>query len=153
MATASAPRMRFASSLGAAVSLLLAATSIPAAAFDGYGEWRGKVQYLVSKHGEPSPVVQEIVPLVLRVDTDGKVVGASTENGCRLLGMVSPAGNNVMRLDATLRDCESKDLNRRISGTLAHYPADRRLALNVSNLDSSAKPFTRYEVTAPMMRR
>lgn len=136
-----------------AITSLSAAVVVPAQAFDGYGEWRGKVQYLVSKYGEPSPVVQEIVPLVLRVDTDGKVVGASTENGCRLLGMVSPAGNNVMRLDATLRDCESRDLNRRISGTLAHYPAGRRLSLNVSNLDSSAKPFTRYEVTAPMMRR
>ena len=136
-----------------AIVSLTAALALPAQAFDGYGEWRGKVQYLVSKYGEPAPVVQEIVPLVLRVDPDGKVAGASTENGCRLLGMVSPAGNNVMRLDATLHDCESKDLNRRISGTVAHYPADHRLALNVSNLDSSAKPFTRYEMTAPMMRR
>jgi hypothetical protein len=121
--------------------------------FDGYGEWRGQAQYIVAKHGEAVPPVQEIVPLVIRIDADGKVIGSSTENGCRLSGLVSPMGNNVMALDVTLRDCRSKDLNRRLSGTVAHYPADRRIALSLNYIDGRAKPVTTYEVKSPIMRR
>jgi hypothetical protein len=134
-------------------ALLVAVLAGPAHGFDAYGEWRGQVQYVVSKHGQREPAVQEVVPLVVRVDPGGKVVGSSSENGCRLLGMVSPVGNNVMRLDVTLRGCESGELNRRLSGTLAYYPADGRLALNAVLRDANAKPVTRYEVAAPILRR
>jgi hypothetical protein len=134
-------------------ALLVAVLAGPAHGFDGYGEWRGQVQYVVTKHGQREPAVQEVVPLVVRVEPGGRVVGSSSENGCRLSGVVSPVGDNVMRLDVTLRDCESKELNRRLSGTLAHYPADGRLALNAALRDANAKPVIRYELAAPILRR
>jgi len=40
----------------------------------------------------------------------------------RALGMSSPVGANLMRLDVTFRECRSEDLNRRFSGTLADTP-------------------------------
>lgn len=153
MTTTSTPGIRAIHLPSVAAFLLLAGAVMPSAAFDGYGEWRGQAQFIVTESGHPGPVVQEVVPIAIRIDRDGKVVGTSAENGCRLLGMVSPVGNNVMRLDVTFRDCDDQNLNRRVSGTLALYPADRRLALNVSFLDTSVKPVTKFEVTAPMLRR
>ncbi|HQR19546.1 MAG TPA: hypothetical protein PKV98_01680 [Burkholderiaceae bacterium] len=137
--------------IAAALALALAGTT--AQAFDGFGEWRGQAQYLASKHGQPAPEIQELVPLVIRIDPDGKVVGTSTENGCRLQGLASPVAQNVMRVDVTFRDCTSKELNRRLSGTVAHYPGEKRLAFSVSLIDSTAKPVTRYEISAGIMRR
>ena len=134
-------------------ALFVAVLAGPAHGFDAYGEWRGQVQYVVTKHGQREPSIQEVVPLVVRVEPGGKVVGSSSENGCRLLGMASPVETNVMRLDVTLRGCESVELNRRLSGTLAFYPADGRLALNAALRDANAKPVTRYEVAAPILRR
>ena len=135
-----------------AFGLLGSALALAAHAFDGYGEWSGQAQYVVSRRGEQAPTVQEVVPLVIRVDADGKLVGTS-ENGCRLLGTLAPAGADVMRLDVTLRGCRSKELNRRMSGTVAHYPVDKRLALSASLLDTNAKPVATYEVRAAIMRR
>lgn len=145
MNTCIASRIRF--------GLALCLIASPALAFDGYGEWRGQAQFLVSEHGKPAPVAQEVVPLVIRVDPDGKVTGVSTENGCRLLGVASPRGNNVMALDVTLRECRTAGLNRRISGSVAAYPSDRRLSLQLNSIDTQARPITTYEVTASTLRR
>jgi hypothetical protein len=63
-----------------AFGLLGSALALAAHAFDGYGEWSGQAQYVVSRRGEQAPTVQEVVPLVIRVAADGKLVGTS-ENG------------------------------------------------------------------------
>ena len=118
-----------------------------------FGDWRGATQYIVARHGEQSPAVQEIVLLVIRVDRDGRVSGTSTENGCKLSGMGAPMGANVMKLDLTLRECSSPALNRRLSGTLAHYPAEKRAALALQFIDGLARPVTTYDVRSTSLRR
>jgi hypothetical protein len=135
------------------LALLGSALALPVHAFDGYGEWHGQAQYIVSRRGQQAPTVQEVVPLVIRVDPDGKVIGTSSENGCRLLGTLAPVDAGVMRLDVTFRDCQTKALNRRMTGTVAHYPADKRLAFSASLMDANVKPVATYEVRAAIMRR
>jgi len=137
--------------VGALMSVVcLAATG--ASSFDGYGEWRGQAQYVVTRHDESSPAMQDVTPLTIRIDPDGKVVGTSTGNGCRFLGVASPMGNNVMKLDMTLRKCSYKALNRRVSGTVAHYRKDGRLEFSLQKMDTSSRPITIYGVTSSMRR-
>jgi hypothetical protein len=122
-------------------------------AFDGFGEWRGSAQYIVNRHGDQGPALQEIVQVVLKVEVDGKITGISTDNGCRLGGIGAPMGANVMTVDITLRECRSVVLNRRFSGTLAHYPPDKRVALSLQVIDTRSKPVATYEVKATTLRR
>jgi hypothetical protein len=136
-----------------AVGAAFSTASATSAAFDGFGEWRGAAQYMVARHGEQSPAVEEIVPLVIRVDPDGRVSGVSTENGCKLSGLGAPMGANVLKLDLTLRDCKSNALNRRLSGTLAHYPTEKRATLSLQLIDGFARPVTTYDVKATALRR
>ena len=75
------------------------------------------------------------------------------KNGCRLLGTLAPVSADVMRLDVLLRDCQSQELNRRMTGTVAYYPVDKRLAFSASLIDTNAKPIATYDVRAAIMRR
>jgi hypothetical protein len=93
------------------------------------------------------------VPPVIRVDPDGRVSGTSTESGCKLSGVGAPMGANVMKLDLSLRECSSPALNRRLSGTLAHYPAEKRATFALQLIDGFARPVTTYEVTSTALRR
>src|SRR5881628_3751740 len=50
----------------------------------------------------------------------GKLVGASAENGCRVLGVTSPGlSPNSLNLDVTFAGCRYSAYNRRFSGTLS----------------------------------
>lgn len=140
-------------SLLVAIGIALSTASAMSAAFDGFGDWRAAAQCIVARHGEPSPAVQEIVPLVLRVEPDGRVSGVSTENGCKLSGMGTPMGANVLKLDMTLRECRSTALNRRLSGTLAHYPTEKRATMALQSIDGFARPVTTYDLKATALRR
>jgi hypothetical protein len=122
-------------------------------AFEGFGEWRGSAQFLVSRSKESAPSLQEIVPLVVRVDPDGRVTGISTENGCRLSGMAAPFVAGVMKLDITLSGCRSAALNRRYSGSFAHHASEKRASMTLQMIDTLGKPVTSYEVKATAMRR
>lgn len=91
-----------------------------------YGEWRGQVQYQTIYQGKPVAEAHAVVPTTVSIDPQGKVSGASPENGCRMKGIASPGVSRaLLNLDVTLSGCHYARLNRRLSGTLALYPAEK----------------------------
>lgn len=90
------------------------------------GDWRGQVQFQASMQGRPIPDAHAVIPTVLSIDRRGKVTGSSPENGCKLVGIAAPGMMpTVIGLDITLSGCNYQDFNRRLSGTLSLYPAQK----------------------------
>ncbi len=61
--------------------------------------------------------------MTIAIDPGGRVDGASSENGCRALGIARrlAAGAAVLTMDVTLSGCKTDALNRSYTGTLAAY--------------------------------
>lgn len=90
----------------------------------GHGDWRGQVQYLASFKGQPIPEAHTIVQTTISIDPQGKITGASPENSCKIKGIALPGlSPTILNLDITLTGCNYSRLNRRLTGTLALYPA------------------------------
>lgn len=85
-----------------------------------YGIWRGQAQYQgTTVKGQPVRDAHVVVPMMVEVGKQGRVRGASPENGCKLLGVAAPyVAPNMLTLDVTLSECRYPALNRRYSGTL-----------------------------------
>src|SRR5690242_10788030 len=81
--------------------------SVPASATgyeSPYGEWRGQAQYQAIIKRESDPAAHAVIPLVIDIDPQGKVIGTSAENGCRMLGIAKPGlGAHIVTLNVTLR--------------------------------------------------
>ena len=93
----------------------------------GYGDWRGAVQYQATFKGQPVSDAHAVVQTTLSIDPQGKIIGSSSENGCKMKGIASPSiGATILNLDITLTGCTFTRLNRRLTGTLALYPAEKR---------------------------
>lgn len=92
----------------------------------GYGDWRGQVQYQASINGQPISEAHAVVQTTISIDPQGKIIGTSPENGCKMKGIASPGMiSTILNLDITLTGCNYPNLNRRLSGTLALYPAQK----------------------------
>ncbi|WP_234085952.1 DUF4124 domain-containing protein [Azonexus sp. R2A61] len=92
-----------------------------------YGDWRGQIQYQASFKGQPVSEAHAVVQTTISIDPQGKILGSSPENGCRMKGIASPSlAANVLQLDVTLSGCNFSRLNRRLTGTLALFPKDKR---------------------------
>lgn len=93
----------------------------------GYGDWRGQVQYQAIFKGQPVSDAHAVVQTTISIDPQGKIIGSSSENGCKMKGIASPGiGGTILNLDITLTGCTFTKLNRRLTGTLALYPAEKR---------------------------
>lgn len=93
----------------------------------GYGDWRGQVQYQASDKGQPISEAHAVIQTTLSIDPQGRIIGTSPENGCKMKGIASPGiGATILNLDITLAGCHYPKLNRRLSGTLALYPAEKQ---------------------------
>lgn len=91
-----------------------------------YGEWRGQVQYQASYQSKPVAEAHAVVATTISIDPQGKVVGASPDNGCKIKGVASPGmASTLLNLDVTLTGCHYAKLNRRLFGTLVLYPAEK----------------------------
>lgn len=121
-----------------------------------YGAWRGDAQYQGTVKGQPVQQAHVVVPLVIEVEKQGKVRGASPENGCKLLGVAAPMSANLLTLDVTLSDCGLPALNRRYSGTLALYKTTNSVQLSLQSfnhgLASITKGSARFDIKATMKR-
>lgn len=92
-----------------------------------YGDWRGQVQYQAILKGQPVPEAHAVVQTTVSIDPQGKILGSSTENGCKMKGIAAPSiGKTILNLDITLSGCVFSKLNRRLTGTLTLYPAEKR---------------------------
>jgi hypothetical protein len=84
------------------------------------GIWNGQLQYSGTEAGEMITAVHTVVPLTLEFTADGKVTGASPDNGCIWLGVWSQGGKGIERmitLDVALTSCKYAGLDRRYTGS------------------------------------
>lgn len=119
-----------------------------------YGDWRGQVQYQASLNGQPIADAHSVVPAVISIDTQGKIIGSSPENGCRYKGQAIPGFTpQMLSLDITLSGCRFPTFNRRIAGTLTLNPTQRHafLLLHVVPLDF-LRPGQQYEIKGTLRR-
>lgn len=119
------------------------------------GQWRGQTQFQGAEEGRELQEVHSVVPLVLTFSADGKVSGVSADNGCKLLGLWSPAVTpRLFTLDVTLSDCRYAGLNRRYSGTvtLGHTDGSAMLGLQADTMPVPGLPRRRYDVAATLRR-
>ena len=101
-----------------------------------YGIWRGQAQYQASSKGQPLLKAHAVIPLVIQVEKQGRVRGASPENGCKLLGVAAPyVSPNILTLDVTLSECRYPPLNRRYSGTLALYQSSNSVQFSLQSIN------------------
>lgn len=97
-----------------------------------YGDWRGQVQYQATYQGQPLSEAHAVVQTTVSIDPQGKILGSSPENGCKMKGIASPGmAPTILNLDITLAGCTFKKLNRRLTGTVALYPAEKRFILDL----------------------
>lgn len=101
-----------------------------------YGIWRGQAQYQATSKGQPIREAHAVIPLVIQVEKQGRVRGASPENGCKLLGVAAPyMAPNILTLDVTLSECRYTALNRRYSGTLALYQSSNSVQFSLQSIN------------------
>jgi hypothetical protein len=122
-----------------------------------YGIWRGQAQYQASSKGQLLREAHAVIPLVIQVEKQGRVRGASPENGCKLLGVAAPYYSpNVLTLDVTLSGCRYPALNRRYSGTLALYQSSNSVQLSLQSfnigLAAVGKGAAHFDIKATMRR-
>lgn len=102
-----------------------------------FGTWRGEIQYQARVTGVTDQEAMAIVALTIDIYPQGRVMGSSPENGCRLRGIASPGAiPTSIALDVTLAGCNFRGYNRRLFGTLSVNPAQRyaQFSLNGSHL-------------------
>jgi len=97
-----------------------------------HGPWRGEVQYQLMNAGLRSEGTHFVVPLIVEIAEEGKFVGASPDNNCRMLGIASPGHTpKMLNLDVTVSNCAATDLNQRYHGSLIMDTANRSAQLRL----------------------
>lgn len=118
-----------------------------------YGEWRGQAQYQVFIRSVSDPAAHIVTNLTIAIDPQGKVVGTSTENGCRMLGIAAPGITpTIVKLDVTLRNCQYVGLNRTYKGHLSIYSKEGYAALSLQALDIGRGTGGTFNITSTMRR-
>jgi hypothetical protein len=118
------------------------------------GAWRGQTQYQAKVSGGVSPEAHAVVQMSIEIDPQGKVMGASPENGCKLKGLATPGVTAaIANLDVTFSECSYKGFNRRMSGRLAVYSAKKYAQLSLSGFSIGVGKITAsFDIRATMRR-
>ena len=118
-----------------------------------YGEWRGQTQYQAFIRMEPDPAGHIVTNLTIDISPQGKVVGLSTENGCRLLGLAAPGiSPTIVTLNVTLTGCAYPGFNRTYNGHLSVFSKERYAKFSLQAIDISSGKAGTYNITATMRR-
>jgi hypothetical protein len=104
------------------------------------GKWSGQLQYQESSNGQTIQAAHSVALLTAEITADGKVMGSSPENGCKLLGVWSAGGQTLNWIDLTLSNCSYPDLNRRYHGSLILARPDSSGNLQVQSIGT---PFSK----------
>jgi len=135
--------------------LLVAAGSAWAGPFDNaVGDWQGQAEYVAKVNAVADPSAHAVVDLTVRVEAGGKISGASAENGCRLLGVITPFSSpQVYRSQITVSGCRAASLNGRYMGPVTVKPQAGTLAISLQMVEPGARPSRWGTVTATMVKR
>ena len=118
-----------------------------------YGEWRGQTQYQAFIRTTSDPAGHTVTNLTLDISPQGKVVGMSAENGCRLLGLAAPGITpTIVTLNVTLSGCAYSGYNRSYSGHLSVFSKERYAKFSLQAIDISSGKAGTYNITATMRR-
>jgi len=118
-----------------------------------YGEWRGQAQYQAFIKSASDPAAHTVTNLTIAIDPQGKVIGGSAENGCRMLGIAAPGiTSTIVKLDVTLRDCRYAGLNRTYKGHLSVYAKEGYAALSLQALEIGRGTGGTFNITSTMRR-
>lgn len=119
-----------------------------------YGDWRGQIQYQANFKGVPVSEAHAVVSTTISIDPQGKIIGASTENGCKMKGISTPGMTpTLLQLDITLSGCSFNKLNRRLTGTLLLYPAEKHAQFWVYAMPADLlNPGWNYELRGTLRR-
>jgi hypothetical protein len=119
------------------------------------GEWRGQTQYQASESGQQIGEAHTVVPLILTFSADGKISGASSDNGCQWLGVWSPGSTpRLFSLDVSFSGCRYAGFNRRFSGNLiATFPEQSaQLTLQAFDVFHAGQTPRMYDIKAALRR-
>lgn len=119
-----------------------------------YGPWSGQAQFqIMNANVLKSEGNHFIAFLDIMIGEDGKVTGASAENGCRMLGLASPGITPTMlNLDVAISNCPAQLFNRRYHGTLIMSAKNRTAQLNVRALQIGIGQAVTADIKATLAR-
>ncbi len=118
-----------------------------------YGEWRGQAQYQAFIQAVSDPAAHVVTNLTIAIDPRGKVIGASTENGCRMLGIAAPGViATSVKLDVTLQNCHYIGLNQTYKGNLTVHSKDRYATFSLQAVVISRGTGGTFNITSTMRR-
>lgn len=118
-----------------------------------YGEWRGQTQYQAFLKGVSDPTAHAVINLTIGLDPAGKVIGTSTDNGCRLLGLATPGMTpTLVTLNVTLTNCTYAGYNRTYMGLLSVFSKVRYAKFSLQAVDATPGRGGTFNITSTMRR-
>jgi len=120
-----------------------------------YGDWRGDAQYQARVNGAIVSNAHAVVPMTISISPQGKVLGVSEHNQCRMKGIASPGiGPTSLSLDVTFSGCGYPGYNQRMGGYLNLNVAQKQaqLSLNGFVIHTLGRGSEQYDIRATMRR-
>lgn len=119
-----------------------------------YGEWRGQAQFQANVGGTVQQDAHAVVPLVIAIDAQGKVIGSAPEAGCQIKGIATPGMvATMLNLDVTLSGCRYAGYNRRMGGYVSLYQAQKHAQLSLNGNHIPARQAVAiYDIKSTMRR-
>jgi hypothetical protein len=117
-----------------------------------YGEWLGQIQF--KEASAKGAAAKAVAALTIKIESGGRLTGASNETGCRALGIAAPSVTPMLlSLDVTLSNCLDAGFNRHYNGSLAVYPAEKSAQLMLMSTPMPAiNPPPVYDLRGTMRR-
>lgn len=133
--------------------LLLTTNALADGYVSPYGEWRGQTQYQAFINTTSDSAAHVVANLTVNIDPRGRVVGASAENGCRLLGIAAPGVTpTIVTLDITLTNCTYTAFNRTYRGNLSAFSKEQYAVFSLQAVQVTGGKAGTFNITATMRR-
>jgi hypothetical protein len=118
------------------------------------GAWRGPVQFQFTVDGQRQADAQAATPVVIELESDGRLKGAVDGAGCKLLGVhTQPVAPTAASIDVTVSGCRDARFNARYAGQLNASAASKDARLSLQAVSSApAGKLTQASIEAVLRR-
>ena len=118
------------------------------------GVWRGAAQFQLVLEGQSDLGVQRVAPIVVELSSDGKVVGAIPEMGCKFSGLSTQFDTPAIAgIDVMLKGCADERFNLRLTGQLVSIRSAGRAQLSLNGpAQALGDKFQQVSVEASLRR-
>jgi hypothetical protein len=119
------------------------------------GKWSGQLQFQETSNGQTVQAAHSVAVLLAEFTLDGKVMGSSSENGCRILGVWSQGITpTLIWIDVTIHNCDYADLDRRYHGSFIVARPDSSGEVSVQSIGAPfSKDMAKYFDIKGTLRR